>query len=96
MRQDDREITGSATARQPDACLVFPPLVVGSIGSYYPSLAVLASYLQQSGRTAWQVDLNEDFAAYLLAGGRLSRCAAGDFGDGVTHAVDSPERIAAR
>jgi DNA repair photolyase len=87
---------GPATARQPDACLVFPPLVVGSIGSYYPSLAVLASYLLHSGRSAWQVDLNEDFAAYLLADGRLSRCAAGDFGDGATHAVDSPERIAAR
>jgi hypothetical protein len=46
MRQDDRELAGSATAGQPDACLVFPPLVVGSFGSYYPSLAVLASYLQ--------------------------------------------------
>jgi hypothetical protein len=49
-----------------DVCLIFPPLVESNFGSYFPSTAVLAAYLEAEGITATQVDLNEEFADYLL------------------------------
>jgi Radical SAM superfamily len=50
-----------------DVCLIFPPLVESNFGSYFPSTAVLAAYLEAEGIRTTQVDLNEEFADYLLA-----------------------------
>ncbi|WP_031076068.1 B12-binding domain-containing radical SAM protein [Streptomyces sp. NRRL S-118] len=57
--------------------LVFPPLVESNFGSFYPSTAVLAGFLQDRGLEVWQHDLNEDFAEFLLAPAELAPLAEG-------------------
>ncbi len=56
--------------------LAFPPLVDTNFGSFYPSTAALAAFLNQAGIPSEQADLNEEFALWLLdqaraQGGRL-------------------------
>ncbi|NLU71711.1 radical SAM protein [Streptomyces sp. HNM0575] len=46
--------------------LAFPPLVDTNFGSFYPSTAVLAAYLEAAGIDTEQADLNEEFAVWLL------------------------------
>ncbi|MCH6161600.1 B12-binding domain-containing radical SAM protein [Streptomyces marispadix] len=48
------------------AWLAFPPLVDTNFGSFYPSTAVLAAYLEAAGVDCVQADLNEEFALWLL------------------------------
>ena len=49
-----------------DVWLIFPPLVETNFGSFYPSTAVLAGYLEARGLRTEQTDLNEEFALWLL------------------------------
>ena len=49
-----------------DLWLAFPPLVETNFGSFYPSTAVLAAYLERQGLRTVQDDLNEEFALWLL------------------------------
>lgn len=49
-----------------DVLLAFPPLVETNFGSFYPSTAVLAGYLEAEGVRTDQVDLNEEFGIWLL------------------------------
>lgn len=46
--------------------LVFPPLIETNFGSFYPSTAVLAAYLELHSIDTEQTDLNEEFALWLL------------------------------
>ncbi|RFU83255.1 radical SAM protein [Streptomyces triticagri] len=57
--------------------LAFPPLVESNFGSFYPSTAVLAGFLQSHGISTWQCDLNEEFAEFLLQPEQLEPMAAG-------------------
>ncbi|MBA2808635.1 radical SAM protein [Streptomyces sp. KM273126] len=57
--------------------LVFPPLVESNFGSFYPSTAVLAGFLDNRGLDVWQRDLNEEFAEFLLGPAELTPLAAG-------------------
>ncbi|MGW7469470.1 B12-binding domain-containing radical SAM protein [Streptomyces xantholiticus] len=57
--------------------LVFPPLVESNFGSFYPSTAVLAGFLEQRGLTTFQRDLNEEFAEFLLRPEELAPIAEG-------------------
>jgi len=62
--------------------LIFPPIVNSGFGSYYPSLAVLAGYLQHFGFKVAQIDLNERLAEHLLEPGSLASMGRGIFFDG--------------
>jgi hypothetical protein len=64
-------------SEDPAVALVFPPLVESSFGGYYPSTAVLAGWLYANGVSCTQIDLNADFAEYLLASGALLDLATG-------------------
>lgn len=46
--------------------LIFPPSVSSGLGCYYPASAVLAGYLQRFGHATRQLDLNFEFACFLL------------------------------
>jgi hypothetical protein len=53
-------------ANDADVWLVFPPLVETNFGSFFPSTAVLAAYLEAQGVRTRQTDLNEEFAVWML------------------------------
>src|SRR4051794_32193976 len=57
--------------------LIFPPLVETSFGRYFPSLAVLAGYLENKGLKTQQWDLNAEFALHLLAPDHLAAAGQG-------------------
>lgn len=57
--------------------LIFPPLVETSFGRYFPSLAVLAGYLENKGIKTQQWDLNAEFALHLLAPDHLAAAGQG-------------------
>ena len=80
----------------PEVALVFPPLVEGNFGTYYPSTAVLAGYLSARGIGSLQTDMNEDFATYLLETEHLEHMAKGRFGEGLTLSPSSLPSVAAR
>jgi hypothetical protein len=80
----------------PEVALVFPPLVETNFGSYYPSIAVLAGYLQSKGIEVIQTDLNEDFARNVLQSGSLDCMARGIFGNNLSSTPDSMPAVAAR
>jgi Radical SAM superfamily len=60
-----------------DAVLIFPPLVEGSFGQYFPSIAVLAGYLAKQDVPVRQIDLNEQFAEFLLSPAYLRQSQEG-------------------
>lgn len=62
----------------PVVTLIFPPLVETSFGAIYPSTAQLTGYLQMHDLPCRQLDLNGDFADYLLEPDRLRRMGEGD------------------
>jgi hypothetical protein len=80
----------------PEAVLVFPPLVETNFGSYYPSTAVLTGYLRAKGINCIQADLNEDFAMYLLKKETLEYMVRGVFGDKIDPSPSSMPAVAAR
>lgn len=73
--------------------LIFPPLVTSSFGQYYPSIAVLDSYLTANGFAVHQEDLNQRFAEFLFRDENLNLIGSGAF-PGV--AQDSLQAAAAR
>lgn len=58
----------------PEVALIFPPLVEGNFGGYYPSIAVLSAYLGHHGIANKQFDLNEELAAYVI-----QQCRSGEY-----------------
>lgn len=80
----------------PEAVLVFPPLVETNFGSYYPSTAVITGYLLDKGINCIQVDLNEDFATYLLRKETLEDMVRGVFGVKTDTPSSSMPAVAAR
>ena len=61
----------------PQAVLIFPPLVEQNFGRYFPSTAVLAGYLAQQGVNVKQIDLNSQFAEFLLSQAYLEQAKEG-------------------
>ena len=80
----------------PKIALIFPPLVENNFGYYYPSTAVLAGYLSAQGIGCLQVDLNEDFATYLLSNEYLGLMAMGRFGPDMSLPLTEMPAVAAR
>jgi radical SAM superfamily enzyme YgiQ (UPF0313 family) len=78
-----------------DIALIFPPLVDTNFGSYFPSTAVLAGYVETIGFSARQLDLNEDFAEHILSPAVLDavRGGVGPFHNLAQH---DDARVAAR
>lgn len=69
--------------------LAFPPLIESNFGSFYPSTAVLAAYLERAGIAARQFDLNEPFADFLLSEPVLARMGAGQMADAPWDSVEA-------
>ncbi|MEU1019606.1 radical SAM protein [Streptomyces sp. NPDC005898] len=65
------------TPEDTDVWLLFPPLVESNFGSFFPSTAVLAAYLEQQGIGTVQTDLNEEFALWLLHSRESDRSTVG-------------------
>lgn len=61
----------------PDVSLIFPPLVERNFGHYFPSTAILAGYLATQEISVNQIDLNEQFAEFLLDPEYLRDAAGG-------------------
>lgn len=74
----------------PSVSLLFPPLVETSLGAIYPSTAVLAAYLEQADVSTEQLDLNGDFADFILNRDVLKR-----LGEGVVKPIDRHSLAAA-
>jgi hypothetical protein len=70
--------TGLPTLTAP-VHLIFPPLVTSSFGHYYPSMALLDSYLAANGIAAHQEDLNQQFAEFLFRVENLRLLGSGTF-----------------
>ncbi|MFG3287127.1 B12-binding domain-containing radical SAM protein [Streptomyces sp. NPDC048111] len=85
--------TGAAHGASRPVTLIFPPLIESNFGSFFPSTAVLAAFLEENGIGCSQEDLNEEFALFLLEDACLDRLAGGQV-DGV--AEDSLVAAAAR
>jgi Radical SAM superfamily len=79
-----------------EASLVFPPLMNTGFGTYYPSTAVLAGYLESVGVSCTQTSLNEEAALYLLKPSVLNELATGQFFPHQTLPLESPPVVAAR
>jgi hypothetical protein len=79
---------------RPLAALIFPPLVESNFGTVYPSLPVLAGFLKSNGIGVHQLDLNEEFAEFLLSREVLSALAAGTV-PGITESPAQPLHMAA-
>lgn len=93
----------SSSHRQPElenhraeVSLVFPPLMNTGFGTYYPSTAVLAGYLNSVGVASAQTNLNEEAALYLLQPAILSELVAGNFFPNQKLPPESPSVVAAR
>ncbi len=65
------------TVHEDRVTLIFPPLIETNFGSFYPSTAVLAAFLEAHGIGSAQEDLNEEFALHLLREDMLHRLRAG-------------------
>lgn len=87
---------GTQLSQQAEVALIFPPLVQTNFGSYYPSTAVLAAFLSQRSIQSCQIDLNEEFAMFLLRPSALGEMAAGSFWPMRPRALDAMECVAAR
>jgi hypothetical protein len=87
---------GTQLSQQAEVALIFPPLVQTNFGSYYPSTAVLAAFLSQRSIQSCQIDLNEEFAMFLLRPSALGEMAAGRFWPMPPRAPDAMECVAAR
>lgn len=79
---------------RPLATLIFPPLVESNFGTIYPSLPVLAGFLESNGIGVHQLDLNEEFAEFLLSREILSALAAGTL-PGTSESSAQPLHMAA-